>query len=290
MITARLAALVLLVLLGGCGDDDYDRAAPTPTATSRPANLEDFTGIYDLAADGPLGEFDDLVAAVTAGGDDVGLFFDASPRLSLNASGPWLRDGTIELVGTAFVGRRGFTIRGRATGSIDGGTRRIVGSLRAENSFIEFATTFVAERPARSDSAAFTGRHRFAFTPSPSGCACDSTAELELHAQANGFGSSEVAAEDRDADGTVRGTFGPGSHCLISPSGRVACILHYERPVPSPPPPPEPDAPLLFAFLYGRLARRGDVTPGTGRLEVDRRRPERLSEGVWIATPIAPDD
>lgn len=229
-----------------------------------------------------FGDFPDLVGRVTADvGDGIGLRFVTPDRVEVMVGGTMDDDGSIEVGGTVSAPRRRFDVHGRAVASRDEGSRRIVVTIRAVDSFIDFATTFTFETALLASPLPFAGAERLAFDPSPSGCACGSTASLSITTPVTGFGSSDLVASDADTSGEVLGGFDPGE-CDVTASGRVFCQLRYQR-TPDLLLPVE-ERPVVYARLFGRLSRSGNARPTTGRYVVDLLRNDYLPLGAGSFT------
>jgi hypothetical protein len=146
-------------------------------------------------------------------------------------------------------------VEGEATVSLDNGVQRFSGSLHNSNqdAFEPFEVTFTMERVGSGTPRMLGGRYRFAFDRSPSGCECLSRTIVDLEVPPTGLGRVIRATHDVDENSTLLGVVEPGT-CLISPSGRVQCVLEYLRVFEPPagqfPLPP----PHFLTTLTGQLA------------------------------------
>jgi hypothetical protein len=236
-----------------------------------------------LATDAQFAGFDDLVARGTVdsrGNTAIAIF--ATSTLSVGSfEGRLLDDGTLlDLVGSGFERDRGFAIFGRGSAGVDAESRRIAFAVHPETSFLDFTPRFTLVRPVAETPAQLNKRYRIAFTPSPGGCGCDTTVDVAVSLDRFGFGGLDTDADERDATGATIGRIGAGGDCRISTTGRLLCLLRYDRFL-VPPDPSEPGRPTEFVFLFGHLPA-GD-TAGTGRFEIEPAAGGFVS-GTWTAT------
>lgn len=278
---AVLAIVVALVPLTGCGDGRDDSSTPN----GAPLDPMRLTGVYDVVAASGIAttHADTLVAQVWGdAGGEVRLALDLDAATSVGVEGILGADGAVALEGLAFVsGDIGVQVVGSATAATLGQIQRIVGSLRprSDDSFVRFDLTFTLERPVTGTPPSFGGRYRVDFEPSLSGCGCRSFAVLDLEIPTDGIGRSIEDAQDLDATGALLGTIEPG-RCLVSPSGRLLCLLPYDPAVP----PAEQRFPGVFGFnIRGRLVVDGARVSGSGRTDVNPF--IGMFDGAWTLAP-----
>lgn len=278
-----VAALIAAALagLGGCGDGDHGSPRPTPTPGpsigSAPASA--FAGTYDATVSGDFGERADLVgSAFTDNGSFLGLVVRGSSRHAFSLQGFLTDAGTLDLTGVVETPRRAIFVEGRGAATHDRSSQKIVGTVRAANSFLDFEVSFTFDRALGADVTPFAGIHRFAFSPSPSACECDSTATLSIPLLTNGLGPLFEAASEVDAAGREVGALA-GGECLVSPTGRAICTMAYGPTVTS--------AWFPAAYLFGRLGR-ADEPAGAGRAEFFVEGDEDARRSAWTATRLAP--
>jgi hypothetical protein len=283
MARALAAAItaVLAACLVGCGDGgDESRPTPTPTSASPMGAVYAFMlpGAYDVALSGDLGNRDDLVGFVfESDGEVVILDVRLSSQTNLALYGWLASDGSMRITGFAETPRRSIAVEGRGVATRDGTGQRIVGTVRAANSFLDFELGFTADRSSGTSVLDFNGTHRFAFGPSPSGCGCDSTATFDIAARPDGWAEVRLAVPELDARGAQVGGMQP-IDCFVTQRGRLICYMFYG--------PPGFGPPYAEAYLFGQLAPANSAVIGVGRFEALVSGDDEPTHATWTATHV----
>jgi len=219
---------------------------PAATATVLPTDL---VGTYDYTAGA------EALAVIRSAAGSLSLKIEIQPGNYVSGPLALAPDGSVSMNGIAISG--GDIILGPASVSgtsalIAGTTIQIAGTVTS--GLTGAMGAFTMTRPLAGTPPALGGTRRFTFAGLSAGVA-ESTATLELIVPATGIGQSSTTADETDAGENVLGTFSPGE-CLVSPLGKLSCVLPYVHQVP---PPASFPIPAFNAQIAGDLATGGTV-------------------------------
>jgi hypothetical protein len=234
------------------GPETLDLTRPVQLCV--PASIEtvlpsDLVGTFDYAGALPaLAVIEELPSGLNLTiefepGDYIQGVLELQSDGSVSASGIAVIDGDILLgaasvTGTAaLLGGTTVQITGTVTSGLPGGSG-----------------AFTMSRPLAGTPSALGGSYVFTFVGLSDGVSA-SNATLVLSIPKTGIGESTESVDETDAAANVLGTFSPGS-CLVSPLGKVSCVLPYMHQIP---PPPAFPIPAFNAQIAGNLATGGTV-------------------------------